>query len=383
MPHKPGFKLFAVWDKIIALFFAATLVVLNVLRIVNISITCDENGYGWNGRLDSYRELWEDKFGSANNHILHSLLRKFFVDNFGNTLFTLRLDSLLAQVSFLIFSYLICRLIFKNRWWQLGGYIVLNLVSPLIFEFWGLSRGYGLALSFMTLSIFFLLKYSTDKKAAFLSWSFFCAILSVYSNFGYINYYVTLCIVVLLLFLLFPDNKQKVRFVQELLIVLVSSGVLALLIVGPLQYVYHNGELAFMGNAGFLQDTVRSLVTWGLALPGPAREKEVNVIVLSVVALTFFFGVFWCYVYLKKYRHKSAADQRIVYGVTFFALLILPVILLIGQHLLFNINYLTDRAALFFIILFTLNISYILYHISSMAKVPAVAAFLSIFLLTG
>ncbi len=383
MSVKSGFVISAVLQKIMAVIFGATLVVLNVIRILNIPITCDENGYSGKGDYDSYIGLAQDKFGSANNHILHSLFRKFFVDNFGNTLFTLRVDSLLAQISFLIFSYLICRLLFENRWWQLGGYIILNLVSPLIFNFWGLSRGYGLALSFMTISVYFLLKYTTDRKALSLILSFFGAILSVYSNFGYINYYLTLCGVLVIQFLLFPDSRKKNSFIRELLILVFSSGILALLIVGPLQCVYRNGELAFMGNSGFIHDTVVSVVTWGLELPGQSREAQVEIITWLAIALTVIFGIFWCYTFLRKYRISAETDVPIKYGVTFFLLLILPVISLIAQHLLFGINYLTDRAALFFIILFMLNTIYVLYCIRGVSKMLSTAVFLAVFLLTS
>ena len=381
--HNKRFADTSVLPKIIAAIVGIVLIIVNIIRIIRIPITFDENGYPGNGKYDTYIGLAQDKFGSANNHILHSLFRKFFVDNFGNTLFTLRVDSLIAQVVFLIFSYLLCGRLFKNKWWALSCFLILNFASPLIFEFWGLSRGYALALSFMMISIYYLSKYIDRKEILSLVISFACAVLSVYSNFGYINYFLVLCAVVLIRNLLFMRSLAGKAIAKEFIVILIASGVLAIMITGPLKAVYHNGELQYMGSSGFIKNTVRTVVYAGFGLiPNPERLL-VYVISRVVIILTFLSGLFWTYVYWQKFRRKEFIDADPQYGIIFFLFLIFPAISLIAQHKLFGINYLTDRTALFFIILFTLQIVYLLYYLRNTLPVISTASFAFLFLLAA
>ena len=77
------------------------LVCLNIIRIKNIPITFDE--------YDSWaliqRSPWDIMMhfeGSANNHMLNTFLQKIFTTLFGENLFALRADSLMAQIIFLV-----------------------------------------------------------------------------------------------------------------------------------------------------------------------------------------------------------------------------------------------------------------------------------------
>lgn len=364
-------KLFA---NITVILVGLALLVVNVIRILKIPITFDETCYG----PGTYWELMKNSSGGANNHILHSILRKFFVEAFGNTLFFLRLDSLIAQVFFLIFSFLTCRFLFKNVLWATGSFIILNLISPYMFNFWGLSRGYALALAFMMTSIYYLLRYIQDKKLIFICFSFAGAILSVYSNFGYINYFVALFSVVIIQRIIFREGGKS-SFIKEIAVLIIATSVLALMIAMPLSLVYGNGELRFMGNKGFIEDTVKSLAGIGL-YHNPAYEPVlVNNLQWFTIILTYLSLMFWIYVYIKKiYKHNNA-DIEARFGIVFFLLLIVPVVALITQYEIFRINYLNGRTALFFIPLFTLQMIYLLYYFSRVSKIVSVLSFLTLF----
>ena len=368
-------------QSIIAAIVGLGLVIINTIRIFNIPITCDENGYRGIGQGDTYIGLAQDKFGSANNHILHSLFRKFFVDTFGNNLFTLRVDNLIAQIFFLVFTWLLCRYLFKNKWWALCSFTALNLVSPLIFNFWGLSRGYGLAMTCMTISIYYLLRYMAENRVQILSVSFVFSILSVYSNFGYINYFMVLCSIVLLQNLLFLKSVPGRRIIKELVVIVIASAVLALMITGPLQAVYRNGELKYMGSVSFMQDTVRSVIWAGLAIDNGPEGWHVYLIGRIVVVLTLLSGIFWLYTYTGKLRRKETIDIETQYGITFFLLPVGLTVSLIAQHVLFAVNYLSDRAALFFITSFMLQLIYLLYYIGKIRPAVSVISFAGLFII--
>ena len=166
MIYSKRFDIKNAYAPIIAFIVGVSLVVVNIIRVIQIPITIDETGVRAD---DTYVGLMINKIGSANNHILHSLFRKFFIDTFGDNIFTIRLDSLIAQFFYLFFSYAISNILFKKKGWVLGAFIMLNVASPLIFNFWGLSRGYALALTFMLVSVYYFLKYIVLSRLYLIS----------------------------------------------------------------------------------------------------------------------------------------------------------------------------------------------------------------------
>ena len=365
---------------ILSIGFGAALVVINIIRIFSVSITFDETGYDLRY---SYYFLMRDSIGSANDHILHSLIRQFFITTFSDSLFFLRVDSLMAQITFLVFSYLICQLLFKNKWWIAGSYILLNVVSPLIFNFWGLSRGYALGLAFMAISIYYLLRYMNAKRLLFLSISFAGAILSVYSNFGYLSYFFSVAAIVIIQHLLFGKSEPKGNFRKELIVAFVPTAVLALMITAPLYSIYQKGELSFMGSKGFINDTVVSLANSGLFLSGSANELAVTIIKWTVVISTWAAGGYLLYAWFKKCFRKEDINIEVKYGITLYLLLVMPAIALIAQFVLLKINYVTDRAALFFMVLWPLHVIYWLYYLRNKLKIASVILFSAVLLLAG
>src|ERR1044072_2866210 len=93
--------------------------------------------------------------GYPNNHILNSLLIKFFTWVMGTSVFITRLPNVLAYFFYLIFSYLICK---KLNYGPLiiAGFILLN-INPYVLEFFALARGYGLANLFLIGAIYYLI----------------------------------------------------------------------------------------------------------------------------------------------------------------------------------------------------------------------------------
>jgi len=363
-----------------AISFSITLLIINIIRIFNIPITIDENGYD---PLDSYKVLLLDTPGKANDHILHSVIRKFCIEHFSNNIFFYRVDSLVAQALFLLFSYLLCHSLFKNKYWMLLSFCLLNLISPFIFDFWGLSRGYALSLAFMMMSIYYFFNYLNNKKILLISLSLAAAILSVYSNFGYVNYFFSLAAVVCVRYIVFKKTTTKGQMVRELSVLFIATSVLAILITQPLMNVYSNGEQFFLGSNGFLQDTVTTLVSDGLIIVNPTSLLPTHIIIWLVLITTFSGGIYWLYIYFKGHYYKQDPSIEAISGIILYLLLIIPVVSMIAQHILFHINYLTDRAALFFIILFILHLTYWLYYLKAVIPKISVVIFTTIFLLAS
>ncbi len=362
---------------LLEILFSVSLAAVNFYRILNIPITIDENGYE---PEYTYISLLRSTLGYANNHILHSVIRKWFIETFSDNVFFYRVDSLIAQILFLFFSLLICRHLFKNKWWQLCAFITLNTISPLVFDFWGLSRGYALSLSLMTISIFYLLKYIEERRIFLLSFSFAAAFLSVFSNFGYINYFIALTGVVIIQQLIFKKTNDKNHLQKELAVLLISIIALTLLIEEPLRNVYQRGELAFLGTTGFINDTISSLVREGLFLPESLFSRSV---IWFVTVFPVIGGCFWLFVYYRNNVRGRETPKEERYGIALFLLLIIPAISILLQHALLGVNFLVARTALFFIILFILNFIYLIYYIRSRVPKIAFGLLLVTTLLTG
>lgn len=343
--------------RLACLIVGVVLLALNIYRIFAVSITHDETGYRV---ADSYLDLMRNDFASANNHILHSLFRKFFVETFSDNLFFLRLDSLLAQVCFLYLTSRLAVLVFGSNTWRFLFFVIINLVSPMIFEFWGLSRGYALGLMFMTASIYFLLKYLHSSVLRTLYIALFAGVLSVYSNFSFINYYMSLITSVAMLTLLFARGHIHVPFWKEILAIGMSSAVLALLIVTPLVNVYGNGELQFLGHSGFINDTIKSLVTEAV-LYKTEPQALVKGLIWFVILSTWLSGLFWLREFVIKRNTNEKTELK--WGIALYLLLIVACVSVIMQHVLFGISYLIDRTGLFFILLFTFHFCYLLHYL--------------------
>src|ERR1051325_6285182 len=77
----------------------------NIYRILHVPMTHDESPSEAD-LLMTYGDYIHLNKVTANFHIFNSILRKFFIETFRNTPFFLRLDNLMAQMIYLIFSYL-------------------------------------------------------------------------------------------------------------------------------------------------------------------------------------------------------------------------------------------------------------------------------------
>jgi len=345
-------------QRLLAVAFGLGLVVVNIIRIFNVPITIDETGYN---KGDAYLTLILEKAGHANNHVFHSLLRKFFVETFGENLFFLRFDSLVAQVIYLIFSWRVSAYLFKKNWWPLCSFVVLNIASPFLFNFWGLSRGYGLSLGCLMVSVYYVLQYVDNKRLPDLSLAYAGGILAAYSNFSLLNYFVSLAAVVTLHNLFFQRRADAPKYIsREIVVSVIASMLLALLVISPITYIYRNGELSFMGSSGFVEDTIKSLISWGLSWPGLSESQIVRCLQWFVVIISLIISVYWLARGLHRRLKNRDADLSLLHGVVLSLLLVLPALALMLQHALFGINYITDRAALFFIPLFFLCLLYTL-----------------------
>jgi hypothetical protein len=176
----------------ISLFF----VIYEILRAAKVSLTFDE-------AATYVRYISSDLFSVFNfivatNHLMNTLLARFFSFIAGESELVLRLPNLIGYGFYLFFSFLILKKM-TNRTVALGGFLLLNL-NPYVLDYFSLCRGYGLSLGFLMGAVFFFLSFlersgnRTSDDSRHLSYSLLMASGAVVSNFALLNFYIALAL---------------------------------------------------------------------------------------------------------------------------------------------------------------------------------------------
>jgi 4-amino-4-deoxy-L-arabinose transferase-like glycosyltransferase len=133
---------------------------VNVYRAVTQSITTDE-AFTYDRFVSKPSAGLVERF-DANNHVLNSLLSKASVGLFGLKEWTLRLPSILGGALYLFAAYRICFLLFGGGAWSFLATALLT-TNPLLLDHLSAARGYGLALAFLLLAAYELVRAAEAK----------------------------------------------------------------------------------------------------------------------------------------------------------------------------------------------------------------------------
>lgn len=312
-----------------------------IVRAIKLPMTCDEVKTCLEYSRDSVGEIMSySRSAVPNNHIFHTLLVKFFTNIFGMKALVCRLPNLLGFVMYFYFCYKILNLGENKRGSSIP--IVLGLLllvgNPYLLDFFSLARGYGLACAFMMGSIYFALNFlkSQENKTILLSALF--GVLSVYTNFTTLNFYVALCLL-LGIFIIIQPKKN----LSALSILLVCSTVLADLSYFPIVRMRATNQFVFWGSKGFYEDTFKSLTDSLMYGSWYFGHNTANVFRILILLLLFAVGIFVTFAF-----KKLKAETFKTPFVFAFLLLITTVITNIAQYYVVHTPYLQTRTALFF-----------------------------------
>jgi len=334
--------------KYCCIIIAAGLLIYTGYRSYNLSFTHDESlSYNYIVH-NSFMGIVSNNISyiSANNHILNTLSMKLFEFLFGNSELALRLQSLIAHVLYLLFTFLLLKDI-KNSAIVLCGYILLN-VNPYLLDFFSLARGYGLAISFMMISIYYFfdfIKHSQQKK---LIISLVAACSSVLSNFALFNYLAAL-IIVYELYLVYTYNPLKINYktiLNKNKIILLLLIIMSAICYEPISILKKNNQFYYGGDTGFWHDTAGSLIH--TFLYGQNYENKIFAFIqIAAAIIPLGFLIIQGYKWVTKKPVET--DVR---GLRFILLLALIIISGIVQNLLMGTKFLEDRLALFIVPVF-------------------------------
>jgi uncharacterized membrane protein len=177
-----------VW--MLMILFASALLATSVYRAATSAFTHDES-------LSFASFNWAPQWSSTpNNHFLNTWLMRLCSSLFGNSELSLRAPNIAAHAIYLAFTLLLLKRI-HHVGLQVVGFILLNL-NPFLLDFFSLARGYGLALGFLMLSLYLLVRGYEERqrrRRAVNCWlSGLAAAAAVLANFAFLTWYVPMVV---------------------------------------------------------------------------------------------------------------------------------------------------------------------------------------------
>jgi hypothetical protein len=342
-----------------------------IARVFIIPVTCDEVQTCMVFSQFSVLEIVTySRAQIPNNHIFHTLLVKLSVWLFGMKDWSVRIPNLLGYIMYCYFAY---RLMVRQTkyWWELYFGLIVLIGNAYLLDFFSLARGYGLASSFMLGSICLALEFIQNKRIASLRFAMLLGVLSVYSNFTTLNFYVALC---LLLFAnsVINDWSNRKQVVQVFLNLILPSLLLAALSYLPILRMRETNQFVYWGSTGFYADTYRTLsscLVYGASYFGENTSSQVRFgmsLLLVVMGVSLIVGR--CYnatphtlhsqpaqvVEMSTLRPNTTSAGRTM--IFCYLLLLTAVLVNIIQHIVTKTPYLQTRTALFYYPLFALTV---------------------------
>lgn len=344
-------------------FFLFLVFLYALIRAFTLSITHDEAITAIYHAVLPYLDII--KFTGpipSNNHLLNTILVKFFVSIFGLTEFVVRIPALVGCTLYLIGSYKLLKLFFKKYFLVVG--VVLLSLNPFLIDFFSLSRGYSLALGFLMIGLFYFLKWAknieSENQFKNITLIFVFLGLSVLSNISFLNVYLAISLLFILLELkniIVKKNQLCCQVFKEkfnnFLPIIISSIFLFIVLAGPVIKMKGMNEFYFGGKSGFWTDTVKSLIS--ATLYDVSFSNFIGPIISAFVII--FILLFIGYIIYKLYKKNFSGGDYYLFLI--FLILLLTTLSIILQNIIFGTLFVVERAAIYFIPLFLLFILFL------------------------
>jgi len=335
-----------------------------LIRAIYVGATIDEITTIQGAQNLSYLDILSNAYPTANNHIINTILIK--------ALFSLGTDSLLIArlpnaLSFILYAYFSYKISSKYLSLVVGvGCFTLLMCNPFLLDFFSLTRGYGLSLSFMMGSLYFGTEYFNFASRPNLIKSLLFANLSVLSIFSMIYFWLGLVSALILASLLRKDFAALKKSISCSF--LVGSGLLAAISISIFRLVKADA-LAYGGRSSFYNDTLISLTRYSL------YSFDITPFVYLSLNLSLFLLLFSA---LFSYYLKTTWDTPTS---LFLGTTILSIALIVLAHHLAGVRYPLSRVGLFLYPLFILSLCFCLNNFKRNLKTPTITLLLTPFVL--
>lgn len=198
--------------------FSILLVIYAALRAWSVPVVYDEvftfTHYVITGGFQPFYSLLD-----ANNHVVNSGLTHVSFLVFGGSKLALRLPNLLALLIYLFFLIRMKEM-FSDKWLWMAFFIAVTMIHYL-FDFFSLSRGYGLSFAFLTAATHYAWKFGKTQQLIHYGLALAALSLSLWSNLALMIPIVSLGGLLSLYLLTKGDDRPQYRAI---------GGVLGLLI---------------------------------------------------------------------------------------------------------------------------------------------------------
>lgn len=268
--------------------------------------------------------------GTANHHWLNTQLSALSAHLFGAKEFALRLPNMLSFVLFGLFLFRISKTFLKSASTQIA-LLLLLCGNPFILDFFSLCRGYGISLSFVTASLFYLfriLDLKNDSRPIQYYLATVFAILALSANLNTLNYFlISVALIVLSAFVFKPKNR-----IVLLSILIILAGISLYFSLERLFFLKDQKELYF--GTGNLNSTIDNLIYSSFYLRDGFKEVFILRYLLYILLLLAGFLAI---------RRKPLLNP----GAAAFIILTSIFVALLAENLLFEALYPINRSSLY------------------------------------
>ncbi len=297
----------------------------------------------------TYQPYW---YGTANHHLLNTVLMRWCSKLFGNSELALRLPNVAAHGLYLLSALALVRR-FHGPALQVAGFVLLNL-SLLLLEYFVVARGYGLAVALQMSSIYLFVRGCEDARRGHLARDLYLSVvagsLAVLANFSFLNYYLPLLLACGWILLTDASLRRVSRTrIGSTLVLAAGSGLFLYYVLGKLFNLQRGGHLYFGGHDGFIADTLHSLVrcSLGSAMSSPAVVNGISLILIGVCVLLLALGL----------RQLGSRTEAVTFGMLGL-LLAAAVALAIMAHQFFDALFPIERTGLYYVPLYGVVLTY-------------------------
>lgn len=343
-------------DRVLLIVMLALLVFTGIRAYV-LSITHDEVLSALIHAKAPLGDIFAHSVGTqgANNHLLNTLLMKFFSSFFGDGEIILRLPALIGHSIYLIAIYRLCSFFFQG--WRRILSVLLLITSPFLVDFFSCARGYSLGIGFSMLALSVVLPLlASSHRISIKRFIVFIVLidLAVLSNVIFTNMLIALVLVILIsdIYLAMTGGSKLMAAAGSCLhrfIVPLIAGAIPLLVIYRPEVVgrIRAGMGGYGGKNGLWQDTVQTLVECSL------YDRSYPLITtVSIMAVIAFFVIVGILISLYKTNTNNSLAKNA--QVTVISIILLVCFVMVVQFHLFSVPYAVDRSALFLIPLYLL-----------------------------
>lgn len=346
--------------------FGISLLAYIIYKATHLSFTHDECYTYLHYVHQGFMDIISYKTPYTNNHILNTVLIKYFEELFGNSELVLRMPNVLA---FIVYSVYAVLLLYKYApKLIIPGYLLLTL-NPYLLDFFALARGYGLSIGFLVMSIYYICNYFTTLKPVHLILFNVGAFLAVMSNFSLLNYYVAALFTFNAISYIKTKSRlnatgEKETFIKLNKINVISVILSAMVLYEPLRRISKKSLLDFGGKKGFLEDTVGSSID-DLFYETAITPLSASLIKTGIVLVIFLIlGIIALKLMKQQYIFFKEQLPLVFMNLT----LLLMVVITQIQHIVLGNDFYVHRFALFFYPLFILNFIFCIQYLYTYFK---------------